>query len=192
MKKKEKSRGKFFSIFIVVIMSMSIIGFLIGGGGGGEQKLEYNDQTFTRRGNEWVTLVNNRQLVFDYFPEQVEDIKINPEIIAKLKTLEIDITYDINDSFAETIALSQYMMQQNLGAVTNIYLRQGLTTSNDFNIPIITCDDATDSVPVLYFKQSNETKIYLEENCIMIEADSEAELLMIKDRLLYGYFEVIK
>lgn len=172
-------------------MSMSIIGFLIGGGGG-EQKLKYNDITFTRRGNTWVTLVNNKQLVFDYFPEQVEDISVSQEIIDKLNTLEIDTTYDVNDSFAETIALSQYRLQQNLGAVTNIYIRQGLTTNNTFNLPIINCDDATEHVPVLYFKQSNETKVYLENNCIMIEADSETDLLRAKDRLLYGYLKIVK
>lgn len=192
MKKKEKSRGKFFSIFIVVIMSLSIIGFLIGGRGGGEQKLKYNDISFIRRGNTWITFVNNKQLVFDYFPEQVEDVNISPEIVAKFNTLEIDTTYDVNDSFAESIALSQYRLQQNLGAVTNLYIRQGLTTNNTFDLSIITCSDATDFVPVLYFKQSNETKVYLENNCIIIEADSEADVLRAKDRLLYGYFNIIK
>ncbi len=192
MKKKEKSKGKFFSVFIVVIMSLSILGFLIGNRGGGEQTLEYNDWSFTRSGNTWVTLVNNKQLFFDYFPEQIEDINISAEIIAKFGTLEIDTTYDINDSFKEVIALSQYGLQENLRAVTNIYVRQGLTTENDFNLPVITCNDATDFVPVIYFKSTNETKVYLEDKCIIIEADSELNFLRAKDRLLYGYFKIIK
>ena len=191
MKKKEKSKGKFFSIFIVVIMSLSIIGFLIGGMGS-EQKLKYNDITFTRRGNEWFILFNNRQLAFDYFPEQVEDINISQEIINKLNTLEIDTTYDANNSFAEGIALSQYKFQQNLGAITNIYVRQGLTSNNTFNLPIITCDNATDFVPIIYFKQSNETKVYSENSCIIVEADSEIGFLRAKDRLLYGYLKIIE
>lgn len=192
MKRKEKSKGKFFSIFIVVIMTMSILGFFIGGRGGGEQTLKYNEWDFVRRGNQWTTLVNNKQLVFDYFPEQVLDIEIKKEIIAKFDTLEVDTTYDVNDSFAEVIALSQYMILQNLGAVTNIYIRQGLTADNEYNAPIIACDDATEFVPVVYFKESNETKVYLEENCVIVEADSEVDFLRVKDRLLYGYFKIIK
>jgi len=192
MKQKEKNRGKFFSIFIVVIMTMSVLGFLIGGRNSGEQKLKYNDITFTRKDNTWVALINDRQLVFDYFPEQVENINISQEIINKLNTLEIDTTYDLNDSFAEGIALSQYRFQQNIGAITNIYVRQGLTSNNTFNLPILTCENATDFVPVIYFKQSNETKIYSENKCIIIEADSEAGFLIAKDRLLYGYFKIIK
>ncbi len=192
MRKKEKNRGKFFSIFIVVIMSMSILGFLIGSGGDSQQKLKYNGINFIRSGDNWIVSVSNTQLIFDYFPEEVEYIIISSELVDRIGTLQVDLTYDINDSFKDAIALSIYSLQQNIGAVSNAYLRQGLTTDNEFNLPVITCDDATEFVPVMYFKQSNETKVYLENDCIIIEADSEIDFLRVKDRLLYGYFDIIK
>ena len=192
MKKENKNRGKIFSIFIVVIMTMSVLGFLFGSGNSNDQEYKYDKWTFIRTGSQWVTKYNDKQLFFDYFPEQVTDISINQDIISKLNVLEVDLTYDSNDSLKEAIALSHYMMQQNLGQVSNLYLRQGLTSNNTFNLPIITCEDSTDAVPIIYFKESNETKAYLQDKCIILEADSEIDILRIKDRLLYGYLGIIK
>ena len=191
MRRKEKSTGKFFSIFVVLIMTASVLGFFIGGRDN-EQTLEYNGWSFVRKGDVWISFVNNNQLVFDYFPEQVLDIEVSNEIISRFNTLEIDITNDVNVSNKEAIALSQYRIKENIELMTNTYIRQGLTAENDFNLPIITCIGATEVVPVIYFKESNETKVYLEGNCVIIEADSEIGFLKVKDRLLYGFFEIIK
>lgn len=193
MREKEKNtKAKFFSIFIVVIMTASVLGFFIGGGRSGEQSIEYNGYNFVRKDNGWMVLLNNRQLYFDYYPEQVSDIEVSKEIIDKFDTLEIDITNNANTTSPESIALAQYMIKQNIESTTNTYIRQGLTGENDFSLPIITCDDATQAVPVLYFKESNETKIYAENNCVMVEARTEIDFLRIKDRLLYGFFGIIK
>ena len=66
-----------------------------------------------------------------------------------------------------------------------------MTEVNEFTLPVITCDDATSSVPVLYFVESNETKIYSENGCIIAEAKFETDLLRIKDRLLYERLGII-
>ena len=103
---------------------------------------------------------------------------------------EIDTTSKINDTFSEEIALAQYNMALTLNNV-NIYLRKGFTQNNTFNLPIITCENATFAVPIIYFKQSNETKITIEDNCIIAEAINAVEILRIKDRLLYSILGII-
>ena len=59
-------------------------------------------------------------------------------------------------------------------------------------MPIIACDDATPLIPVIYFVESNETKIYKQENCIIAEADTSVDVIRIKDRLLYGIHGIIR
>ena len=39
-----------------------------------------------------------------------------------------------------------------------------ITTENEFNASIITCNNTVSYIPVLFFQKSNETKIYEENN----------------------------
>lgn len=172
-------------------MVTSVIGFMMGRGG--EERTEkYNGKTFTLNQNgQWDTTINKVDFSFNNFPKDLEDIKINEDIKGKLlNTYEIDTTYDINDSHKEAIALIQYEMNIDLSKA-NIYIRSGLTSENNFTIPIIDCSSATYAIPVIYFKSSNETKVSLEGNCIIAEADNQREFSRIKDRLIYTLFGVI-
>lgn len=176
---------------IAFIMVTSVIGFMWGREG--EQRREkYNGRTFILNENgQWVTKINKVSFSFNYFPKDLEDIKINEDIKGKLlNTYEIDTTYDINDSHKEAIAITQYEMNQDLSKV-NVYIRNGLTSDNNFTIPIIDCNSATFNIPIIYFKSSNETKISLERNCIIAEAANQREFSRIKDRLIYTIFGVI-
>ena len=47
------------------------------------------------------------------------------------------------------------------------------------------------AVPVIYFKQSNETKVIIDDDCIIAEARNNIDILRIKDRLLYSMLGVI-
>lgn len=121
----------------------------------------------------------------------VENIEVDDNIITRMSnTLEIDSTYDINDSFAKAIALSQHELSEVLSYM-NIYLRMGMIDENEYDVPIITCEDSTQQIPVIYFKKSNQTKISLQDDCVIAEARTEIDFIRIKDRLLYGLLGII-
>lgn len=189
--KREKKKRLYMSLFIVVIMTLSVFGFMIGSGFEDQTKFNYNDFKFNQINNRWKTKINNYDVTFDYSPLQVEHINISPNIIEKIKNSpQIDTTSNINSSFKEVIALSQYNLAQLL-AINNQFLRSGFTTKNEFDLPIITCENATTFVPVLIFQKSNETRIYEENNCIILKARSEQDVITLKDRLAYGVFGII-
>ena len=73
----------------------------------------------------------------------------------------------------------------------NIFIRSGFTTPQN-NFPVLSCDDATEFVPVVYFKSGNFTKISLENNCILAEAAAHADVIRLKDRLVYGILGIIQ
>jgi hypothetical protein len=140
----------------------------------------------------WFTKVQGREAVFNYLPNDVIDIDLSNHVLNRLTNLvEIDTTSDFNNSFKEYIALAEHQMALTLGNF-NIYVRTGFTTENQFGMPIITCRDATLNVPVIYFKEGNETKIYLRDNCIIAEAREEFDFLKIKDRLLYNILGILR
>lgn len=195
MKKEPKkgllSKEKMFPLIIIVVMTSSVIGFMWGRGNTSES-IKYKDFNFLRKNRQWALKINDNELIFDYFPSQVEEIYISNEIKEKLRgTIEMDITSNINSTYPESIATAQYSLEQNLGKF-NVYVRKGFTSNNTYNMPIITCDDSTDIVPVIYFKDSNKTNIFLEKNCIIAESASELDFIKIKDRLVYSFLGIIE
>jgi hypothetical protein len=191
MRKEKKSKsGIIMALIIAFIMVGSILGYV--SIGRQDNQFKYNGIKFTQTSNQWRTTINNQQLTFDYFPSDVEQIELSNDMVtALLNKPEIDTTSDLNDTFSEEIALANYNMALTLNKL-NIYVMGGFTTNNTFNLPILTCKGSTQAVPIIYFKQSNQTKITLENNCIIAEAKNNIDILRIKDRLLYSMLGIIK
>ena len=191
-RRDEKRTGKFLVIFIGIIMVLSVFGVVFFGYGGGVNSVNEKGLKFVDNGNYWTTNVNGREALFTYLPSQVESIPISYDIINRFKNvIEIDVTSDFNDTFAEEIALAQFQIGVTLNNF-NVFVRNGFTSENPSNFDIITCEDSTNLVPVIYFKSSNETKVYVENNCIIAEALSENDVLGVKDRLVYWVLGVIE
>jgi len=190
MKKEKKSKsGVIMALVIAFLMVGSILGYV--SIGRQESQVKYKDIKFKQNptNNVWYTTINNQRLAFDFLPLEVEQIELQGSTTV-LNKPQIDTTSKINDTFAEEIALAQYNLALTLSDL-NIYVRRGFTTDNIFNTTIFTCKDATPAVPILYFKQSNQTKITIEDNCIIAEARNSIDILRIKDRLLYSMLGVI-
>lgn len=187
-KKEKKTTQVILVIFIAGIMITSVIGFLWSGSG----KIKYGKFSFEQSGNGFAATIDGQQVLFNYLPQEVEDITIGQEIIARLaNTPQIDATSDFNDTNKEAIALAQYDLNQALDPLLDVYLRQGFTANNTYRLPVISCDVST-TVPIIYFKTSDQTKISYGDSCILIEAEHAVDFIRIKDRLLYSLLGVIK
>jgi len=193
--KKRKEKKKFgLILFIVFIMVGTSVSFVFFGFAPVSDKVKYNKYTFTFVPNQniWTAKINGREAAFSFLPKDVESIFLFNDSIKRLQSkFEIDVTYDLNSTYAQPIALAQHQMELTLAAY-GIYLRKGFTTNNTFNLPVITCNDASLTVPVVYFRYGNTTNIHTENNCITAEASTNADFIKVKDRLLYGILEVIK
>ena len=190
---KGQRAKKFMVYFIAFIMVSSAFGVVFFGfSGNSASSAQYDEFKFFNRQNFWSTTINGKDALFTYFPADVENINAEQNAINKLKNvIEIDITSDFNDTYAEQIALAQYQMGITLSNF-NAFVRAGFTAKNNYNQPLITCNISTSFVPVIYFKSSNETKIYLQNDCIIAEAENVNDVIRIKDRIVYGIFGIIK
>jgi len=107
MRKHKESKRKqvIIVVFMSVIMVFSVFGIIFYGFNP-ESKLKYEKFSFNRKDNGWSILINKKETVFNYFPTEVIDIKIEENIINRISdTLEIDATYDINSSYADDIVI---------------------------------------------------------------------------------------
>ena len=187
-------KKKIIGYIAIFLMFGSVFGFIFLGfrtGGQFLDTVEYNDFEFASRGTHWSTTIDGTDAPFSYLPADVELLLIQDNAINRLKgVIEIDATYDFNDTFAESIALAQFQMGTTLFNF-NIFVRNGFTSQYQ-NFPVITCKDATRFVPVIYFKESNVTNAHMENNCIIAEAANAADVIRLKDRLVYGILGIIK
>ncbi len=189
MRKKHEKKNKmgiWVIILIVVLMLTSTIGYVFKGG----SKEKYNDFSFSRTDDgRWYTKINGKQFAFNYFPSDLESINLSSEIIDKIKnTNMVYFTHDPENHYSGDIALLKEMFWPYF----QIYADNGLTLNNTFNLPVIDCDNATTALPVIYFKESNQTGFYLDNNCIICELRPGEDFTALKERLLYSLFGVME
>ncbi len=188
-KKEKKKWGLIF--FIIIIMIGTSISFIYIGFSGVDEKVRYNGIVFVKFSDRWEAKINGKTAAFSFLPAETENIPVQGFGQKLQNKLEIDSTYDFNSTFAQSIALAQHQMSLTLENY-NVYLRPGFTGNNSYGIPVITCNDSTENIPVIYFRQSNSTNVKIKGNCVIAEASSNADIIKVKDRIVYGILGVIK
>ncbi len=194
---KEKTKKIINTTFLLLFVGSIIIGFSIGGvvnlGDSSSNVQKYGSLKFTKKGNLWSTYINNKEAQFIYYPTDVTDLVLDGETISLLTNkYEIDATSGFNDTLKESIAYSEYELGNMMKFHFSSYLRAGYTENNTYNMPIITCNQSSQIVPVIYFVYGNETKITREGTCIIANAKSSNDMIRIKDRLLYAMLGILK
>ncbi len=196
-KKKLLSKEFLLGAFIVFIMVGSGFGIMFGGfSSSGGADAEYGDHSFKFTGNMFATDINGRDVKFYYLPQEVEHINVSQDIMGRLKnTMQIDITSDYDSPLRQQIAALAFYFKQNLEKIRGVYVRNGFLQENEYNVTVITCDDATPNVPVIVMKYSNATNttsIKEQDNCIIIEGESGADLAAHATRMMYGIVGIIE
>lgn len=170
-------------IFISFIMITSIIGFI--GGSGGSSTVRHNDQKFKALDQFWTTSLDGATYTFDNHPLTIAKVEMSDEAQAMLQGKpQIDFTSSENSSFAESIALAEYNLGLNLQ--NSVYMRLGFSENNSFDFPIITCADASASVPVISFVDGNSSSLSLVDNCLIATVRYNGDIHLVKDRILFA------
>lgn len=190
---KKKTKIKWALIaFLVFIMIGTSFSFVFFGFSDFNEVVRHNGIRFERFPDRWEARIGGKGAAFSYLPKDVEEIPVNGSIYDLLKgRLEVDSTYDYNSSSAQSIAIAQHQLQLTLRNY-GIFVRSGFTTNASELHPVITCEQASSFVPVLYFAEGNETGIEVVNNCIRATASNKMDFIRMKDRMIYELFGVIK
>ena len=152
----------------------------------------YNDHKFKLQGNSFILNIDNKQIKTYYLPTDIEDIPIDEEIKSRIKNIPMFyLSFNPDSKDIDNIDKLRFELTNELQK-TNIYVISGKTTnSTNYEIPIITCENATTYVPVIFIKEGNTTQFYLEKNCIIAESSSREGFIAIKDIIIYTVFDII-
>jgi len=177
--------------FIIIILSLSIGGFLFGSNEPVHSE-RYKDHILIFD-NNWWRLKENNNARFHYLPHVLENFSVDNTVIDRLKTSKmIYTTFNPNAEDISSIELVRLELREEFPVNFNIYVVDGIAEEDEnYNLPIVTCENATMFVPVMSFVNNNNTGIMIKDNCITIEAQEE-DIIMLKDRLVYGMLGVLE
>ncbi len=187
-------KNKIFAITVAVVMILSTIGLLINGPISSDpDESKYKDYKFVRTNLGWQTKIKTGDAFFYNPPEQAEFYYIPPQVMQKINNAPyFYMTSDFNSSFKQQIAQAEYDVSDLSYSHKKVYAIPAFLDENPSGVPVITCLNATQYTPVIVFTKSETTKVSALGNCIFFEASSENEILVLRDRLLYGILEIIK
>jgi hypothetical protein len=199
--RKKRSPGEsnsmknfWLGLVIVVVMISSVFAFgMMNNSSEGNIGLKYNDYKFLYANGMYILGINGNNPSFVYHPSEVERINISEGLKNTLRnTMQVDVTSDIEDPYKGEIAESQLYFQETLSKADDRFVRMGFTQPNIYNKTVITCNDATEVVPVFIYEFGEITEIKESGNCIYIRGNSAPDFLMLTTRLLYASLGIIE
>jgi len=190
-RKKSKKVPLIVGSIIVFLMISSVFGVMFGGYYDQASKIKYGEYTFEAENGKYTTKIDGEYYKFDYSPDFIEDITVEQNALNKLSdSPQMKFAYDYQSDSAKQIALSFFELQNNF--LTSKHIVLGSTLPNNFGHQIVNCENATEFIPVLLFQEGDETRLYIEGNCIIGEAVTADEFLVLKDRIAYSILGVME
>ncbi len=167
----------------------------------------YNGFVFEKYGNIWVTTIRmsdwlkgterDYEILFHYTPDEVEHIptiknvrneSISPNLF--LDARKIYITTD--PEYPAEVVLSGVEIAKIIGQVYEKQVKAAVTRpDNRTEAPVITCDDLANLVRVIELRLGNETKIFSEHGCIVVQGTDPGELLKAAERLTFELLKIL-
>lgn len=192
MEKKKPNVKLYIGLFIAFIMVTSIFGFIESSRTENKASFEYNGFDFFQSEQGLYTKIDDKKVFFYYLPQQVEHLEMPPEALRLiLNSKVVALTYDPSSEHKKVLGGIQYELIPVFEDVLGIIIQRGLVDNKDYKLDKVTCEDATEFIPVIYFKKDAE-EIVLEKNCVIINSEDAAGFIKMYNRLLYGLFGVIK
>ncbi len=192
MRKKQKGFRKelLMPLFIALIMVMSVFGYMWGSS---KTKMTYNEFKFYQlENNNYMFKINGKSVVFNYYPEDLEQINSTKGLKKLFAGPMVYATSDPNSPYAESIAEVQFNLGKILGEFKNIYVQNAFTSQTEYPLPVITCENASRVIPVITIEKSNTTQITAQGTCIIIEAKTKQDIIALYERLLYSILGVME
>ena len=192
--KKQKKRLAYTLIILLVLSAIYASAYFLKQA---KEKQYYNDFLVQKSELGYMTklyIANNPYLIeTKYHPMDVEDIKIdfNPKSVIKNKQhiyVAID-PYDTRLTGKTTIAGME------LKALIEPFFKTAVTsafTKEKNNYTLKTCPEQNKTEAVFLLAIGNETKIFKNDNCIILEAITQEDLIKEADAVIFRLLSITK
>lgn len=154
-------------------------------------KIRYNDHVIKVGENRYFYDVGDVNVDFYSSPNTIANVELPEDFITILRNTKMFyFTAELNDSLIEPISVMVFDISKYVFETDLVYVQTAFTT-NETELPRITCDNATSSVPVIYVKKGLTQSASFVQNCLNITVASSYDIAAYRDRLLYSFYGVI-
>lgn len=169
--------------FIIILMSLSVIGYV-----GGSffikdttPQIKYNGFTLTKNGNYWQLVGGNKVYNFLNSPQDLESFSIPVDISSWQD--KVYLGYSPNNPFnvqPQLLQLTTILYDLNIRPQPACLVEHGCP-----DIPLLNCQQ-----PGIVLKQG-PTTLSVDQNCLVLSAPDTIELQKITERLIYHLLGVM-
>jgi len=167
----------------------------------------YNNYVFQKfETNKWMTqqLIKGQMYNIPFYnnPNQVLDVPIDPNAISSIREFSkntngtVYISVDPEESSKIVVAAVEY--GRILGTVYNIYdmnVKSAISTpvpGKTIDSPVITCDNASKDVMVIYQFVSDKNLVSIDNNCVLVESTDINESIRVADAFSFRLLNIIQ
>ncbi len=172
--KKPKKKSLWIGLFIIFIMTTSILGLVANF----SEKYRYKNIKLTQVEQGWVAFHNQKNI---YIPSDVRTL--NDPNIKRLDLSSLNQKEKIYLSFnpRENIRIPIAQFLNHIELAPRKVEACALDLEECSDLPVKTCKDATSSIGVILFQEANSTEVSFKDNCLMIQGK---DLLKVTDQFI--------
>lgn len=193
-REKKSKAGMYLAIFIAVVMVGGIGGIIVSKPA--DSEYVYGKYPFMSKNNMWVTKINKKEVAFYFLPDQVSHFEVSESAFEIFKNSQgIIFTFDPEINSTTKLQALDIFRFEIVDAIINSYKGKQIgfaATKNTslYELPVVTCENSSYYFPVMFIDYRNETSIKLINDCIIVSAKDEKNLLGLMDNLKYRIYGV--
>ena len=180
--KRDKRNKTIIGIILVLLMVLSTAGYAVMDRGK-TSKVKYNGLTFEKTDQGWYTKTSQFELTTSFNPNEVKNISYNLGFLT-LNDFSGSVFIDANRYEEKQIA-NELFKNLAVSRVQFACLKEEENMTECAELPIKDCNNL-----MFIIKKTNETKMFNDNKCIVINAKDE-DLLRTADRFLFGIYGII-
>jgi hypothetical protein len=194
MKKEESAfKKRLYTAVILLVLGSSIIGFVFSAipNLNLQNEITRNGVKFTPTQQGYSAIIGGTLFEFGNLPEAVNSQDTGP-LDTALRSRVVYFTSAPDTPYSPDISGAQFDLSRALTQERSTFAEIAFTGANSFGKEVITCENATQFIPVVFFNQTNSTTEVREDgNCIIINFVSTAGLQRVADSAVYRILGVI-
>ncbi len=161
-------------------------------------KYDYNGFKIQKTTTGWMTWAYKGEqpylLQLRHEPKTLENISIDSSI-RELVLSKPALATTVDPNLTARSVLGAIDIANILGRKLGLYGIQVIGATTEFandQTYVVNCSDVQENMNVAVLKLGKETRIYLEDDCIILEGQTEEDITMAADRFIYHILEVMK
>ncbi|MBI5390428.1 hypothetical protein HZB02_02995 [Candidatus Woesearchaeota archaeon] len=188
VKKRKNFTPIIWAIFLATIMISSILGFVMTSD---PNTVQYKGINFYQQNGIWQAKIKGIEYQFQFHPIDVASLNISSLVYQQLTAPQVILTFNANTTALadlDTFRFNYGLAMQDAGNVVSYGV---LSNTSRYSFPVVTCSDATSSVPVVVVDAEGSKLTLIPMNSCLLVSGSPYELARLGDYLHYRLLGVI-